>query len=343
MHKTSQPPALSAGDTIAFFTPSYPGPALYPERLRSAKEALEALGYRVHVPESALINSGYTAGTGKRRAEALKALFCDETIDAIICTLGGFNTTEILPVFDFQVARNNPKIIMGYSDATALLLAIYEKTGLITFHGPAALPQWGEYPGPIDYTIQSFKSIVEGYAPPIALSAPASWTAEFLDWNMPSKRQRNHHLSEGWTPVVYGTAEGTLIGGNIETINMLVGTAFLPSFRGSIAFLEATESEAFLPRLKRSLYHLFMSNTLDGIVGILFGRMPDASNVSGTSLHELAEEVGRQYQVPVAMNIDFGHTDPMLTVPIGIKARVECKPDEVSISLLERAVAVGTK
>jgi len=342
MRSFTAPKALAPGSKIACYSPSFPGAALFPRRLERSIRTLREQNFDVFVPDAALRNSGYVAGSKQERAEELMRLFLDDTIDGIFCCLGGFNSNEILPYLNYEAIANHPKILIGYSDVTCLLLAIYAKTGLITFHGPCVIPEWGEYPTPFPEMVEIFLDVLTARKNiPLHYQCPFEWTHEFLDWaDNKDSRPRTMLMNTGWHILKAGSAEGCLIGGNVETINMLCGTSYCPDFSNCILFLEATETEAYLPRLQRALSHLEAIGIFQRITALLIGKCPDSKPQLGMTLEKLICSFTENLDIPVVLNMDIGHTDPMLTLPIVIQAHVECDKSVVHFSLLERAVVV---
>ncbi|MCC3635231.1 S66 peptidase family protein [Microcoleus sp. PH2017_20_SFW_D_A] len=335
-----RPPSLKIGSNLAVFSPSSPGTALFPHRLKRGVTALENLGFQVQVPESAFKQYGYTAGTAEDRASELIRLFEDDTVDAIICSIGGFNSSDILPLLDYSIISNHPKIFAGYSDVTALLLGIYARTNLVTFHAPAILSEWGDYPEPFAYTVQSFRDLTETRSSLVNYQPSNEWTSEFLDWGKgEDNRSKNMYQNQAWKVLKEGITIGCLIGGNIETLNLLIGTPYCPDFSGAVLFLEATDAEAYLPRLHRALTHLYLCGVFGQIKGLLVGKCPDTHPVSGVDLETVILMVTKHFNIPVALGVDLGHTDPMLTLPIGVQVKLSCIGTNVSFELLESAVS----
>ncbi len=289
------------------------------------------------MPPSAMRIEGYKSGTAQERTTALMDLFKDKTIQGIICSIGGFNSNEIVPLLDYQVIAKNPKIFVGYSDATALLLALYAGAGLVTLHGPALLPEWGEYPMPFDYTVQSFLAVAASTRTDWCYEPPAEWTNESLDWG---KDCRLCKLvpHQGWHVIREGHVEGKLVGGNIETLNALIGSPYCPSFARTILFIEATREEAFLPRFERALTHLELAGVFRDVRALVVARCPDARLERGVHFHTICRRLGDFYDIPVAGNLDFGHTEPKMTLPVGVRTEVLCRGDSVTLRLMEPAV-----
>jgi muramoyltetrapeptide carboxypeptidase len=340
MNTLLHPPALKIGSTLALFSPSSPGIALFPKRLQRGVEALESLGFQVKVPESAFKQYGYTAGTAEERASELIRLFEDNNVDGIVCSIGGFNSSDILPLLEYSIISKHPKVFAGYSDVTALLLGIYARTNLVTFHAPAVLSEWADSPKPLDYTVKSFRDLTELRSNLGRYQPPDEWTNEFLDWRKgEDNHAKNMYLNQGWKVLKEGSTVGRLMGGNVETLNLLIGTPYCPDFSGSILFLEATDAEAYLPRLHRALMHLSLCGVFMKISGLLIGKCPDAYSVSGIDLETVISTLTDNLNIPIVLDIDLGHTDPMLTFPIGVNAKLSCISTSVDIELLESAVS----
>jgi muramoyltetrapeptide carboxypeptidase len=334
-----RPKALHRGARLGILTPSFPGPARYPERLQYGVAALAKAGFEVVVPHAALCDAGFLSGGPQERAAALNVLIADPAIDGIVCSIGGFNSNDMLPFLDFGSIAACPKVIVGNSDVTALLLAIYARSNVVTFHGPALLPEWGEWSGPFEHTVNSFLSVVGSLGASPEYRPPGFWTDEFQDWRGgPSPRQRKRNPHEGWKAIRFGKGVGRLLGGNIETLNTIVGTPFCPSFQDAILFMEATAEEARLERILRALRHIELAGLMDKICGLVLARCPHAVAVDGVDLAAVVKQFGDKHDIPVAADLDFGHTDPKITLPIGVKAELSCTTSGVSLRLLETAV-----
>ena len=294
----------------------------------------------MYEPAAATSITGYTSGEPEALAHALIELYTNPDIDGILCSIGGFNSKALLPFLDYDAIRNHPKVLVGYSDATALLVAILVKSFTVTFHGPAVLPEWGEFPEPLAYTLACFTRVTGGETP-YTYHPPASWTHEFLEWGSDRElRARRALASPGWRTIIPGRACGRLMGGNVETLNMLAGTPYLASLEKSIIFLEATDAEAYLPRFDRALTHLEQAGVFRQATALLIGRCPDAHSERGVDLDFIARSLGGRLGIPVAADLDFGHTDPKMTLPLGIQAEI-IAGETVHLTLCEPAVVEG--
>lgn len=208
MELIKYPKKLSVGDNIGIISPSAPLAALVEHRYKNGVKKLEELGFNVVIGDHALDVTSYTAGTAQARAEDIMKFFKDKEIKAIISFIGGYHSNQILKYLDFNVIRNNPKIIMGYSDMTVLLLAIYKKCGFPTFYGPSVLNQFAD-PFLPDYTLDFFNKAVMLDEPIGEIYPSEFWTCEFLDWfeKKDLKRERNFFKNNGWEWLKEGKAE----------------------------------------------------------------------------------------------------------------------------------------
>jgi muramoyltetrapeptide carboxypeptidase len=320
-----KPPALRPGDAIGVIAPSWCGPAAFPHRVERGKEALEALGYHVLVAPRAWGQRAWVSGTPEERAADLHAMFADPAVRMIIAAIGGDHCCHLLPFLDWELIRRNPKVFIGFSDVTVLNLAIYVRTGLVTFNGPALMTDFGEYPAPFSYTVDSFLRTV-GVAKPAGAIEPArEWTEEFLDWATQDdlRRPRAMQGSPGWTWLKGSHAEGKLVGGCLESLEHLRGTPYWPDLEGSILFLETSELAPPPERVDAMLQDYENMGVFAQIHGLLLGRPYRYSDAQKQELHAVLLERTRRYSFPIIADMDFGHTAPQLTLPIGCQATID--------------------
>lgn len=316
--RARRPPRLAPGDTIAVATPA--GPVSSPARLTRGADALRSLGFNVAIGTQARTTDP-DMRTAEDRAEELNGFLRDPGIRAVVASIGGYNSNSLLPYLDYAALRREPKIICGYSDITALLLACYSCAGVVTFHGPTLLPEIAEYPGMQEYSRSWFLRVTGRPEPAGPLEPAAAWTDEFLAWDLDDNRPRATRPSAGWRWLGHGQACGPLVGGNLETISALAGTPYLPDFTGAVVFLESASSEPGL--VERSLAHLDMIGAFRDISAILFGRPFRAGEAFAGQLNALLRRWFTDRAIPVVADVDLGHTDPMLTLPVGVHAVVD--------------------
>ncbi len=334
------PPAWKAGMKIGILSTSSPTIYDFSQRAERGRKNLEAvLSGQANEISKRLRTSGFVVEKPEIIAEHIHEMFLDKQVGLIVAAVGGFNTNSVLPYIDWDLLRAHPTYVCGYSDTSALLDAINARARIGTLHGPALLPQWGDMHGPFEETINSFYSSIASPDRTNILKYAGFWCDPRTDWNAVDPVQTFHgkqRFNEPWRVLRPGTAQGRLIGGNIETVNMLLGTPYCPSFDQKILFLEATGAEAYLPRFQRALTHLQCAGVFSRIRGLIVGRCPDAKPVAGTSLDEILLELLADSHFPVMVDVDLGHTEPMITLPIGANAVVVAEPGDVSIVLKMR-------
>ena len=328
------PPSLRPGDAIGIFSPSSPATAFAPKRYARAKSYLEHQGFRII--EGALTGKQdhYRSGDIRERADELNALLRDPDVRCVMSAIGGMNSNSLLPWIDYDALRRDPKIVVGYSDVTALLLGIYAQTGLVTFYGPAAVASLGEFPPLVDETFRHFMEVVSGAAIPHALPTPPGWTDTFLPWeeqDRPKVTRPNRLIT-----VHPGVAAGRLVGGNLNTMLGIWGTPWMPELReGDLLFIEDSLLDA--ADQERSFAHLKLAGVFDRIGGLILGKHErfDDQGTGRRPCDILAEVMG-DVEFPVLADFDCCHTHPMLTLPIGVRAELDAGSQ--TLTLLEGGV-----
>ncbi len=321
---------LQPGDTVMLVSPAAGLAGIFPHRADRAIAALEQLDYRVIEGPNARISGG-TAGTPQQRAADIHSGITDPAVKAIIAHIGGdYVCHEILPFLDWDLIRQNPKIFTGFSDITSLLLAIYQQTGLVTFYGPMAITQLGDYPEIQPYTRQNMLNVLANSNPVGALTASPEWTDELLDWGEKQDltRPRLMQASQGWEWLQAGEASGKLLGGCIQIlVKMLeIAPAYLPDFSDCLFFWESAEKEigvGYSPdEVAADLQKLKESGLLSQMRGMIIGRPYQYSPEWQAALKTKIVEIVGDASVPIVYNLEIGHTDPILTIPIGVQARL---------------------
>lgn len=314
---TSLPPRLEPGHRIALLAPA--GPMLERDDLTRGQELCRALGLEPVLGANAGRRHGYLAGTDDERLADLNGALKDPTINAIWCLRGGYGVTRILDRVDFTPLRERPKAVIGYSDVTALLLALHQATGLVAFHAAMA-----RAPMPA-FTRACFEATLFR-STPVARLPRLPQPANILVPRAP----RLLTLRDG-------VAEGPLLGGNLSLVAALQGTRHLPSFDGAILFLEDVGEDLY--RIDRMLAQLRMTGMLSRLAGVILGQFTEMKR--GTSEGALGfDEVLETYfvplGVPVLSGVPVGHVDEQWTMPIGVRVRLDAGAGEVDI--LEPAV-----
>ncbi len=300
---------------------------MFPHRVELGVRHLQSLGFKVKIAPHALNQHGFISDTPQNRADDINGMFADSEVKAIIAAIGGDHSCHLLPLLDFDLIRKNPKIFMGFSDITVLNVAIWQATGLVTFNGPALLTDFAEYPKMFEYT-EAYMLKALCSAQPIGPVVPSTgWTEEFLDWEQKVDlvRPRAQLDSTGWTWLRGGKAEGILIGGCIESLQHLRGTRFWPDWQDAIMFFETSE-EAPSPEMVDSMLMDYENmGILEKLKGLLVGRPMRYTDEAKQQLRNVVFERTNQYAFPIVTDMDFGHTAPQLTMPIGCRASIDAE------------------
>ncbi len=325
------PPRLKKGDTIAIISPSAGLAAIFPHRLDNAIKFLESEGYKIkEFPCTRKIND-WESAPARERAKDIMGAFLDKEIKAVICSIGGNTINKTLKYLDFEKIKNNPKILCGYSDISVLHYAINKKTGLSTFYGPCAMTQFGEYPRPLKYTLEHFdKAVVKGEIGEV--KASEKWTDELLDWSQKKDLERARELKEnkGFEWLKEGKSEGEIIGGCLPSICGLLGTEYWPDHSNKILFIEIPEAQQFdkgepLAEVDSLLCNLNLAGIFKQIKGLIIGRPFRYDEKEKEKFKEIILDNTKDYNFPILYGVDIGHTDPQITIPLGVKIRLDSR------------------
>jgi muramoyltetrapeptide carboxypeptidase len=312
----TKPKRLAPGDTVALVAPA--SATFQTVDLQIAKESLEALGLKVRVGGHLLDRHGYLAGRDRDRAADINECFADASVRAVLPIRGGWGTSRLLPYLDFDRIRRNPKIVLGYSDITALLLSIHAKTGLVTFHGPNGLGRWDEW------SVGWVKRILFD-ADAATLENPRD-KGEFLT-------QVEHRIQT----IRPGVARGRMLGGNLTVLSAIIGSPYLPAFDRAILFLEDVGEDIY--RVDRMLTTLKLAGVLDRIRGFVFGSCSECEPGEGfgsLTLEEVFNDHVKPLGIPAWQGAMIGHQHPQFTVAVG--SEVEIDAGSGTIRMLEPAV-----
>ena len=312
------PAKLKKGAHVRVIAPARSLGIVSGECRRIACERLAEMGLSVSFGRHAEETDEFCSSSAAARLEDLHEAFADRTVDGILTVIGGFNSVEILAGIDYRLIAENPKILCGFSDITALLNAVYAKTGLVTFSGPH-FSSLGMLKG-IDYTLQNMKKMLfEDGAGEIRPSAEWSDDLWFID-----QENRQFIANEGWWQLQPGKAEGTLVGGNLGTFILLNGTSYRPAFAAdTVLFIEDT-GNADIADFTRNFQSLLQQPDFKNVKAVLIGRFQKKSAVTREQLAFMIERF-RPYLEgkPVIANMDFGHSTPLLTIPVGGTAVID--------------------
>jgi len=315
MSQVILPQRLLPGDQVALIAPAFKATE---EQVNKAIARLEALGLRVFNTVAHGNNDGYFASSARETVDKLHESFANPQIKALISVRGGYGCARILPLMDWALIKANPKIVMGFSDITALLVAIQQQTGLVTFHGPGASMPWPQL------TRNSLQQLL--------FSGEAARYAY-----QPQKTDDIIISADEIQCLRSGSATGELIGGNLSVITSLIGSPYLPTdWSNKILFLEDVHEEVY--RLDRMFMQLKLANILPQIKGLIFGRFNDCTTKipNSFSVIQLLTRVSQDLTIPVLANMTFGHQPEMFTLPIGAPVHLQTNPS--FLELLSPAV-----
>ena len=306
-----RPKRLEAGARIGVVSPSY---WIDPARLERAVSVFEEQGYELVLGRSTGLKQDKFAGTPEERAADIMAMFTDDSIDAIVCARGGYGANRVLPLLDYGLIHENPKIFVGFSDVTGLLTSMAQRSGLVTFHGPM-LTTYGRETEP--YNLDTFHRVLSGEAG-VRIGAPPGCPARVLR---------------------AGEAGGVLLGGNLSLVEERLGTAGQVDTRGAILFLE--EIDERLHSLDRMLLHLREAGALDHIRGLVLGEMleiRDTAEPFGKNTDEIALDVCSGLDFPIISNFPCGHGRFQATLPLFHEVSIRADGNDPHILIPEPPV-----
>ncbi len=313
-----RPPKLVAGSRVALIAPA--GPLLEQDDLTRAGALCRALGYEAVMGKSAHARHGYLAGTDDERLTDLNSALADPSIDAIWCIRGGYGSIRLLDRVDYQAMIRRPKIVIGFSDITALLNAVTRLTGVVTFHGPVARA------GMPAFSRRHFELVLTAAGAAGRLNRLPEPAGVLLS-------QENRIVT-----LHPGVAEGPLVGGNLTLLQCLIGTPYFPDTAGALLFLEDAGEDLY--RVDRMLSHLRLTGALGQLAGVVIGRFTDlerANRDGALGFDQVLTHYLKPLGIPAAYGFPIGHIEEQWTLPLGIKARLDAGAGE--LELLEPAVA----
>lgn len=325
-----KPPALKPGATIGIFTPSSPANVKYREKYLHGISVLKKMGFEV--VEGSLTGSnksqGYRSGTPQERALEFMELIRDPKITGMISTIGGANSSSMIPFLDFDEIRRYPKIICGYSDVTSLHLSILAYSGLRTFYGPAVMPSFGEWPDMLEDSKESFLNAVQKHSSgPRTLRPPVRWSDHLRSATNGAWKTEPRKFEEnlGWKVLNPGEASAPILVANLNTLMSAAGTTYFPKLEGKILLIE--EMNAPLSGEERNFRHLERLGVFDVISGLIVSKpeIYDAESAPFSYDDLLMEVVGRNRKYPIVSNFDCGHTNPTLTIAEMTKISLSAK------------------
>ena len=304
---------LKFGDTLGFIAPS--GAVRTEGAIERAVKETERMGFKVKLGESAGQKYGYLSGSDEVRARDINNMFADDEVDAIVCLRGGYGAMRILDQLDYELIARHPKIFMGFSDITALHIALLNRCDLATFHGPMAAANWAGSPLD-DFSRESMYRALMSTEPVGELRNPEGYLRQTVN---------------------PGQAEGLLVGGNLMLIASSLGTPWEIDTKGRIIFIEEVGERTYC--VDRMLTQLRLAGKFEDCAGVVFGDFADCPveyPEFGLTLEEIIRDVVAPSGKPIFTGLRCGHCTPKLTLPFGVKCRMDA--DECTLTVLERAV-----
>jgi muramoyltetrapeptide carboxypeptidase len=319
------PKKLKQGDTIRIIAPSKSLSTNTEDEITKSKTTLESLGLKVEFSEHCREIDILESSSIESRIADLHSAFADSNVKGIICAKGGFNANDLLEFIDWELIKNNPKIFAGYSDITVLNAAIYAKTGMVNYSSPTFSSykheQLLEYS--IDYMHKVFFEENSFELKPSEL---------YSDWTNPDDAGNPKNLENtGYWVINEGKAEGTIIGENLCTLNLLQGTEYFPKLSNSILFIE-DDYESKYGNFDRDLQSLMHIPSFKNVKGLVIGRFQSASEISQEILSYIIKSKPKLNHMPIMANLDFGHTNPRITLPVGGTAKIDTSNQKIEIS-----------
>jgi len=327
--KTLIAPALKKGDTIGFFSPSTPATSFAFKRFERAKSFLSSKGFKLQAGSLTGASDHYRSGSIEARVEELNTLIRDPNVRCIMSTIGGMVSNSMLPYVDYEALKKDPKIIIGYSDVTAILFGIYAQTGLVTYYGPALVASFGEIGYFLNQTYQYFYDVVEKPSFPYQIKNPDYWTEDYLDWQKQSAEKNK--TKNSLVTLKEGQATGRLIAGNLNTFDGIYGSKYMPEInQGDILLIEDSFIDA--ATVERSFSHLKLCGVFDRIGGLILGKHEKFDDKgSGRKHYQILMEVLGEPNCPILAEYDCSHTHPMITLPIGSNVYLDATKQQLTI------------
>ena len=322
-------PKLKRGDEVRVVAPAR-SISIVPKHVRDlAKERLEKeLGLTVTFGKHIEEQDEFDSSSIESRLEDLHDAFRDKNVKVILSAEGGFNSNQLLDYLDYKLIKKNPKILCGYSDITAIAIAIYAKTGLVTYSGPI-FSTFGMKMD-VDYIIEYFKKCMFEKAS-FEIKETEFWSND--EW-YEDQNTRIRVKNDGSLIINKGEAEGIILGGNLSTLNLLQGTKYFPKIKNSILFIEDDE-ESERQHFDRDLQSLIHQPGFNKVKAIVLGRFEESSNITRDVLIKIIKTKKELENIPVIADTDFGHTNIMFTFPIGGRAKISVGDKTAKIEILE--------
>jgi muramoyltetrapeptide carboxypeptidase LdcA involved in peptidoglycan recycling len=309
------PSKLKIGDEIRVIAPSRSLGIISEENIKYALQALKAIGLNVTFSKHASEIDMFMSSSVESRIGDLHEAFADSKVKGILTVLGGYNSNQLLDHIDYDLIANNPKILSGFSDITALSNAIYANARLVSYSGPH-FSTFAMQKG-LEYTLEYFKKALFTNEE-ISVISSKQWSSDGA-WYL-NQENRSFYENPGIVVINSGTAAGKILGGNLGTFQLLRGTPYMPSLEGSVLFLEEVASfsdDTGIFEFDRNLQSLTQSPDFDGVQAIVFGRFETSFKMTMEKFHYIIETKPKLKNIPIICDVDFGHSTPIITFPIG--------------------------
>lgn len=323
------PPKLKKGDTVRVIAPAR---SLGMSWIQAVKEkaikSFELIGLKLTFGKHVNEVDEFDSSSIESRIEDLHDAFKDKNVKLVITVIGGFNSNQLLKYIDYDLIKNNPKILCGYSDITALANAIYAKSGLVTYSGPHFF-NFGDEKS-FDYSLEYFKKCFfqeDSYE----IIPSSKWSDD--RWAN-DQENRTFIENKGYVVINEGSASGTIVGANLCTFNLLHGTQFMPGLKDTVLFIE-DDYESVPHTFDRDLQSLIHQPDFNRVRGIVLGRFQNKSNMADDLLTKIIKTKKELNKIPVIANADFGHTTPMITFPIGGTVEISAIQNKATIKILK--------
>ncbi|MBI2103508.1 LD-carboxypeptidase [Candidatus Woesebacteria bacterium] len=320
------PEKIKIGDEIRVVAPSRSLSIISRESREIANKRFQELGFKLSFGKHVEEIDDFTSSSIESRTEDLHMAFSDKNVRAILTVIGGFNSNQILQYIDWELIKTNPKILCGFSDITALNNAFFAKTGLVTYSGPH-YSSFGQklY---FDYTLDYFKKCLLSEEP-FEIKPSESWSDDAWYKNQDDRKLISN---KGWLVINGGVAGGTILGANLCTFNLLQGTEYFPNLADSVLFLEDDEESAphDFDRDLQSLIHL---PNFSRVKGLVTGRFQNASEMTNEKLTQIIKTKKELDNLSVVAGVDFGHTDPKITFPVGGEVELQLTKSSATIQI----------
>ncbi len=311
--KTLRPSKLEVGNSIGIIAPAASG-AIFPKwELDTAKKKLETLGLRVIYGKNVFKKHALLSDGIQEKVDDLHAMFASKEVAGIMAITGGYSSNQLLPHLDFELIRKNPKFFIGYSDITALQNAMFQKTGLVTFSGPC-FANFAQSMPPFAFEEESFKTMAFGKNFNVDVKPSETWADD--EWWKDPGQARRLKKNRGWNYLQHGRTKGIIVGGNLSTFLLLLGTPYAPSIKDKILFIEE-DPEMNRGMIERMFAQLGEQKDIQKIKGLVIGRFSSKTGFKDEEVKRMIDAMELPVNIPIMANLDFGHTNPIMTFPIG--------------------------